>query len=270
MHFSQFEKLGNVWIDDKLKKVPLPHSMRSVNTSVKTYVRGTRVSFNENAKVVRPYIHWFDQYGYEDLDLSAGFYDKNLQLKSHLSYINLKIKKFNSCHSGDVRQRKGACAEYVDININKCLSNGVRYVMIAVHNFQNRPMHSIQDCVFGMMEREFPESDKIFVPKTITNAMKLANESSTVCIAILDLEEREYIWMDLELQSRGLVNLESTTDMVAQLIRATIHNTQLSVYDLLALHAQSRGKQVQNSKDADVQFTYDDFVTSYDKIATYM
>lgn len=269
-HFSKLESLGEVWIDEKLKKVPLPTAMRSVNTSVKTYVRGTRVPFNENAKVIRPYIHWYDQLGIEDLDLSAGFYDANLRSKSHLSYTNLKIDKYNSCHSGDVRHRRGACAEYVDIDIATCLAQGVRYVMVQVHNFQNRPMHTMKDCVFGIMEREFPETDKIFVPKTITNAVAVANESSTVCIAILDLQEREYIWLDLELESSGLANLESTSNMVGQLIRGTVNNTQLSVYDLLSIHAESRGKLVKDVNKAKTKFEYEDFVTSYDKVATFM
>lgn len=269
-HFSKLEKLGNVWIDDRLKKIPLPTAMRSVNTSVKTYVRGTRVPFNENAKVIRPYIHWFDQYGNEDLDLSAGFYDKNLRSLDHISYTNLKIDRYNSCHSGDVRRRQGACAEYVDIDIARCLEQGVRYVMVQVHNFQNRPMHTMKDCVFGIMEREFPESNMVFVPKTITNAVSVANESSTVCIAMLDLKEKEYIWLDIEMQSRGLANIESTSSMVNQLIRGTINNTSLSVYDLLLLHAQNRGKVVNKTEKSDIQFTYDEFVTSYEKVATFM
>jgi hypothetical protein len=237
---------------------------------VKTYVRGTRVPFNENAKVIRPFIHWFDQHGDEDLDLSAGFYDKNLNALDHLSYTSLMIEKYNSCHSGDVRLRRGACAEYVDIDIATCLANKVRYVMLQVHNFQNRPMHTMKDCVFGTMEREFPESDKIFVPKTITNAVAIGNESSTVCIAILDLVEKEYIWLDLELEIRGLANLESTSNMVGQLIRGMINDTQLSVYDILSLHAESRGKIVSKAENATTKFEYDDFITSYDKVATFM
>lgn len=269
-HFSKLESLGEVWIDEKLKKIPLPTAMRSVNSSVKTYVRGTRVPFNANAKVIRPYIHWYDANGSEDLDLSAGFYDTNFKAMDHLSYTNMRIDRFNSCHSGDVRQRKGACAEYVDVDIAKCLANGVRYVMVQVYNFQNRPMHTMKDCVFGMMEREFPETDIIFVPKTITNAVAVANESTCVCIAMLDLKEREYIWIDLELQSRGLANIESTSNMVSKMIRSTVNNTQLSVYDLLLIHAQSRGKVVKNIDKASTKFEYDDFVTNYDKVATFM
>jgi len=269
-HFAQLDKLGKVYVDERLKKIPLPTAMRSVNTSVKTYMRGTRVPFNDNAKVIRPYIHWFDQYGHEDLDLSVAFYDAHLRGKDHISYTNLKIQHLNSCHSGDVRHRQGACAEYVDIDIAACLQHGIRYAMVQVHNFQNRPMHTMKDCVFGLMEREFPESNPIFVPKTITNAVAVANESSTVCIAVLDLKEKEYIWLDLELQSRGLANLESTSSMAHKLIKGAIDSAILSVYDLLSIHADARGVAILNKEAADTVFEYEDFVTSYDKVATYM
>jgi hypothetical protein len=270
LHFSQLPKLGNVWIDPRLKNIPLPTAMRSINTSVKTYIRGTRVPFNDNAKVVRPYIHWFDENGNEDLDLSVGFYDNNLQGVAHISYRDLSNHNLNSCHSGDIRHRQGACAEYVDIDIQACLDAGVRYAMVQVHNFEDRPMHTMKDCVFGLMEREYPESNAIFVPKTITNAMKLANESSTVCVTMLDLENREYIWLDLEIQSTDLVNIESTSSMTGQIVRSVIHNTSLSVYDILFLHGKSRGWLVSNSDLAETKFEYDDFITSYEKVATFM
>lgn len=270
VHFSQLDSLGTVWIDESLKKVPLPTAMRSVNTSVKTYIRGTRIPFNKDAKVIRPYIHWFDQYGNEDLDLSVGFYDQHLRAKGHISYTNLRMPEFNSCHSGDVRQRKGACAEYVDIDIATALSKGVRYAMVQVYNFQNRPMHTMKDCVFGVMEREYPEANAIFVPKTITNAVAIANESSTVAIAILDLKEREYIWLDLELESRGLANIESTSGMLYQLIKGAVNNSFLSVYDLFMLHAESRGTLTSDKEAATTVFEYHEYVTGYEKVATFM
>lgn len=273
LHFSSLDKLGTVWIDERLKKIPLPSAMRSVNTSIKTYIRGTRVPFgNSNAKVVRAYVHWFDEYGDEDIDLSANFYNKDLEAVTHLSYTNLKENFINSCHSGDVRQRQGACAEYIDVDIKKCLEKNIRYVIVQVHNFQNRPMHTMQDCVFGLMEREHPESNEHFVPKTISNAVKIANESSTVDVCILDLQEREYIWADIETQSRYLSNLESTKGSSGLIMRSLILGTSesLSVYDLLTLHAEARGTIVYGDTKADVYFNYDDFVTSYEKTASLM
>lgn len=270
-HFKDLGKLGNVWIDYRLKKIPLPFAMRSINTSIKTYIRGTRIAFdNPKAKVIRPYIHWNDKDGTEDLDLSVGFFTNNLKNAGHISYTDLKNEDLNCCHSGDIRQRQGKCAEYVDIDIEKCLSNGVRYALVQVHNFQSRPMHTMDECVFGTMEREFPESNMTFLPKSISNAMGLSNEGSTVCICILDLKEREYIWTDLELESRYLANIESTSNESSQILIDLIQSSKLSVYDLFELHAESRGKIVKDKKKAKTKFEYDDYITSYDKIATYM
>lgn len=271
-HFSQMDKLGNVWIDDRLKKVPLPFAMRSMNTAIRTYIRGTRVPFSDTAKVIRPYIHWLDERGTEDLDLSVGFYDEKLNSVSHISYTNLKDSKLNSCHSGDIRHREGRCAEYVDIDIKKCLENNARYAIVQVHNFDSRPMHTIKECVFGLMEREFPEAGKIFVPKTIQNCVSVANESFTVCVCILDLKNREYIWADLELESGFLSNFESTSKMSHQILVDLIQSnkTSLSVYDLFSMHGESRGKIVTDVKKAKTIFTYEDFVTGYEKIAMFM
>jgi len=269
-HFKALSPLGSVWVDERLKKIPLPSSMRSINTSVKTYVRGTRIPFNPMAIVIRPFVHWFDEEGTEDIDLSVGFYRENLAEAAYISYTNLRDNTLNSCHSGDVIRRKGACAEYVDIDIQACLNNGIRYAMVQVHNFQQRPMHTMKDCVFGIMEREFPESDPTFIPKTISNAVKLANESSTVCVVMLDLKEKEYIWCDLELEHRGSANFESSRGDTAQMIRGMIFGNRVSVYDLLKLHAQSRGEIVNDKLMANTCFEYEDFVSSYEKSASYM
>ena len=270
LHFEKLTKLGNVWIDERLKKIPLPQAMRSVNTSVKTYIRGTRIPFGTTKNVIRPYIHWFDEQGVQDLDLSVGFYDKNLVGRKHISYTNLKEHDINSCHSGDIRRRQGACAEYCDIDIDACLRNNIRYALVQVHNFQNEPFHQLKDCVFGMMERDNPNQGEIFIPKTISNAMKIANESSTVCICVLDLKEREYIWADLELQGRDLANIESTSEITGKIIRSLINNTQLSVFDLLSLHAEARGKTVNDKEKAKVVYGYEYFINSYEKIASFM
>jgi len=204
------------------------------------------------------------------LDLSAGFYNDKFKLISHLSYTNLKDNRLNSCHSGDVRHRKGACAEYVDIDVKKSLSVGVRYVVVQVYNFESRPMHSLTDCVFGLMEREFPESNNTFLPKTISNAMQVANESSCVNIVILDLLNKEYIWADLESTTRGLSNFESTTVSTERQLISLVTTPSISVYDVLAIHAKARGVEVFTPETADVVFSYEDFVTSYEKVATFM
>lgn len=267
--FSKLEKMGKVWIDPKLTKIPLPTAMRSVNTSVKTYMRGTRIPFSKDAKTVRSYIHWTDPRGDQDLDLSVGFYNESLQPIGHISFTNLKEPRFGAYHSGDIRHRRGPCAEYVDLDIATALSTGMRYAMVQVYNYNGWPMHTMKDCVFGVMEREFPKANEIFLPKTISNAMGIANESTTVFICMLDLKEREYIWLDLE-SSGSFPTLESNSGTAAQIIKVAISAQFLSVHDLLTLHAENRGEIVADESTADVKFTFEDFVGGYDKVASFM
>lgn len=259
--------LGKVWIDDRLKQVPVPFAMRSINTSVKTYVRGTRIPFKADAKVVRPFIHWYDENGDQDLDLSVGLYNSQLGQVGHVSFTGLR--DMGCCHSGDIRHRQGPCAEYVDIPLETVLSHGVNYATVQVYNYNARPMHTVKDCVFGLMEREHATANEIFVPKTISNCMALANEGTSVVVCIVDLLERNYIWVDIE-ADRTLATLENTASRTAEVLDALIHGTKMSLYELLSLHAQSRGTLISEEANADLALRWEDFVTDYARAASYM
>jgi hypothetical protein len=267
--FSTLPPMGNVWIDERLRKVPVPFSMRSVNTAIKTYVRGTRVPFSRDAKVIRAFIHWYDENGSEDLDLSAGLYGEKLNTVTHISFTNLRERHLGCCHSGDIRHRQGACAEYVDIPVQQALNGGVRYALIQVFNYNGRPMHSIKDTVFGLMEREDARANEIFVPKSIANCMGLANESSSVLVCIIDLKEREYIWADFETE-RGLPMLENVASKSADVLLSLVNNTKMTVYDLLAAHATARGRIVTDPSQAQVALRWEDFVTDYANVGSWM
>jgi hypothetical protein len=266
---AKLPPLGRVWIDERLKEVPVPFAMRSVNTAVRTYVRGTRVPYRADARVVRAFIHWLDEDGSQDLDLSAGLYDESLTKVSHISFTNLRDERLNCCHSGDVVCRVGPCAEYVDLDVGRCLSRGVRYAVVQVFNYRARPMHTVKDCVFGLMEREDPESNDLFVPKTISNCTALANEGTSVIVCVVDLREGNYIWVDVE-SDRALPTLENAASRSAEVLRALIHGTKMSVHELLALHAQARGERVDDAASADFALRWEDLVTDYAKVAAYM
>jgi hypothetical protein len=264
---SSLPPLGKVWIDERLKQVPLPFAMRSINTAIKTYVRGTRIPFRADAKVIRPFIHWYDEDGSEDLDLSVGLYNDKLQSIGHISFTGLK--DMGCCHSGDIRHRQGPCAEYVDIPLETAMNHGVRYATVHVYNYNARPMHTVKDTVFGLMEREDAIANEIFVPKTISNCMAVANEGTSVIVCIIDLMQRNYIWADIE-SERVLPTLENTASRSAEVLAALIHGTKMSIHELLVLHAQVRGTLVAEPSDADMALRWEEFVSDYAKIASFM
>ena len=263
--FSQLTPLGNCWIDEELKKIPLPTNMRSMNFSTKPTVRGSRIPFdNPSAKVIRPFIHWMDKNAHEDLDLSVTFIGS--KSKEVVSFHNLRNEY--STHSGDVRHRKGPCAEYVDIDIAKAIKKGFKYAAIDVRNFQGRGLDSVE-CMFGLMERKFPESNSSWLPETISNCQSLESPFSNTLAVILDLIAKEYIMVDLD--STGIPIASSNATQTEKLIESFIKLPAVSVYDLVLLHVEARGKQVTLvSHNVDTYFKYEDFITSYEKTGLLM
>ena len=261
--FSKLDPLGNCWIDEELKKIPLPTNMRSMNFSAKPVIRGQRVPLdNPDAKVIRPFVHWMDKNGSEDLDLSVTFTGK--KGTEVLNFHNMRVG--SSIHSGDVRHRRGACAEYVDINVKDMLSKGFQYAVIDVRNYNGRGLNTVE-CMFGIMEREHPESNKTWLPETISNCQSLTSESVSTLIAIIDLETKEYIMLDID--ASGITasgDVKNTLKVIEQYAKLP----KVSVYDLILLHVEGRGRQVTLDQNVDTYFKMEDFINSYEETGKLM
>lgn len=263
--FSKLDSLGNCWIDERLKLIPLPSNMRSLNFSLKPMIRGQRTPFeNPNAKVIRGFVHWVDNYGNEDLDLSATFVTHNGQA-STVSFNNLRSEF--SVHSGDVRHRKGDCAEYIDVDVLKIKKSNIRYMIFDVRNYEDRGLNTLESH-FGFMEREFPESNKTWLPETLVNCLKLESKSSNTMATMFDFETMEYIFLDID--SDGSVVASSDTKNILKTIEEFSKPPKVSVYDLVKMHVESRGKQVDLDNIVDTYFKYEDFVQSYEKTGELM
>lgn len=256
--FATMEPLGNVWIDEELKKIPLPTNMRSMDFTLRPTVRGSRIPFgNENTKTVRAFYHWYDKNGTLDPDLSATFV--GMGKVQVLSFSGMKVGK--SCHSGDIIARQGACAEYVDIDIQDALRSGFRYVVIDVRNYRGGSMKDMQG-VFGTMERDYPERGTSWLPETMTNCQEMTSSASVTIASILDLETREYIFMDID--SNGTTYATGDVANTLKLIQQYASDPKISVYDLLMLHVEARGKKVTLDSNVDTYFKYEDFCHSYE------
>lgn len=262
--FVAWPELGKVIIDEKLKNIPLPTNMRSISETDTPVVRGTRMPINvDHTKTVRFYVHWKDAFGTEDLDLSATLL--GLGQRITVSWNGLYKLGGNEClvaHSGDVRYRKGDCAEYIDINIKELRKQGLRYVLVDVRNFEGRSMKSLSPA-FGYMEREHPESNKTWIPNTVAASWRLQSEAK-VCIAVMiDLETMEYIPLDIDSNS---ITATGDTESLLTAMRMYMEPPKLSVHDLVMWHAESRGAEVveQAEEGEEVShFRFEDFAGSY-------
>jgi len=264
--FSKLQPLGNVWIDENLKKIPVPTNMRTLELSEAPTVRGSRMPFgNTETKVIRAFVHWMDKQGTEDLDLSATFISEKTNNRAVISYSGLRVGK--SCHSGDVLRRKGPCAEYVDIDIADALKLGYRYVVLDVRNFRGGSLKNVE-AMFGIMERSHPESNNHWLPETVMNCQGLKSSAVGTLISILDLETKEYITLDLD--SSTIPVARGNTAEILKSIESYIKPPAFSVYDLLLMHTESRGRLVNLDNVVDTMFKFEDFAISYEKTAQFM
>lgn len=256
--FKELPKLSNVWVDEDLKKIPMPKNMRSVSSSLTPTVRGERVGLNnKDTKVVRAFVHWFDEHGNQDLDLTAVFIGK--EKITHIGWDGEK-NSILGCYSGDIRNKVGPCAEYVDIKIDSALANGYKYVVLDVRNYNRTAFHSLKDCVGGYMERENAVEGEVFIPNTLEGAMRLQSESNSTIMSVFDLETKEYICLDVDsVGNTASHNLQGIMDSIRDYCEPPV----FSVYDLIMMHVESREGTIVEKESAEVTFEYSDFKKSY-------
>ena len=272
--FQSWPKLGKVIIDEKLKNIPLPTNMRSVSETDTPMARGTRMPINvDHTKTVRFYVHWKDAFGTEDLDLSAillGMGQKltmswngslNAVFRDYVKgegVVNIQV----GAHSGDVRHRKGDCAEYVDIDIKNARRCGFRYMFIDVRNFNGRSLKSLNPA-FGYMEREHPESNDTWVPSTVAASWRLQSEAQACIAVMINLETMEYILLDIDSNN---ITATGDTESIFTAMRMYMEPPKLSVHDLVMWHAEARGAEVVEQAEEGEEvthFRFEDFSGSY-------
>ena len=259
---QSWPKLGKVIIDEKLKNIPLPTNMRSISETDTPVVRGTRIPIHvDHTKTVRFYVHWKDAFGTEDLDLSATLLGMGQKLT--IAW-NSSLKAVLGAHSGDVRHRKGDCAEYVDIDVKNARRLGFRYVLIDVRNFNGRSLKSLNPD-FGYMEREHPEANDTWIPNTVSASWRLQSEAKACIAVMIDLETMEYIPLDIDSNS---ITATGDTESLLTTMRMYMEPPKLSVYDLVMWHAESRGAEVVEQAEEGEEvthFRFEDFAGSYIK-----
>ena len=99
--------------------------------------------------------------------------------------------------------------------------------------------------------------------------MNLQNKSSSALVCAIDLEDKSYLWLDVEMD-RSMAFIENTFGQTSELLSALLDSNRLNVHDLLTLHANSRGTLVENRDEADVRFAWEAFVADYATVAEFM
>ena len=88
-------------------------------------------------------------------------------------------------------------------------------------------------------------------------------------LCAVDLLDKSYLWLDVEMD-RAYAFVENTFSNTSEILSAVLDPNRLSVYDLLKLHVDARGTQVEEAAEADLQFLWEEFVADYARVARFM
>lgn len=246
-------KLGKVWVDPKLTKIPFPFGLRTAADALKVLTRGSRIKFDSSKPILRFFINWVG----EDIDLSAAFINHDLTYNSVIAYYDLK-NQF-AVHSGDITHAPapdGAC-EFIDVDLEKVgiINSDIRYIAMDVRVFRGEDF-SNQQAIAGWMTRsKLGSKGEHFKINTVEQLVTLSTKiQCTVCL--FDIWEKEVIWLDMETNAATLFpnNFYHNADKSNKLIESVLKMEKFSLYDLFRLHAQANGGTATSAEEADTVF----------------
>ena len=271
--FAQLPTLGKVFVDERLKNFPVPFAQRSASKSLRQLTRGSRLPIPEG-DTVRFFIWWKEGVvnniptNTVDIDLSAVMYDAEWNYLEHISYTNLKSKKYQAAHSGDIVSAPDGASEFIDLDIASILKYGGRYVVANVLSFSEHSFCNLPECFAGWMIRQDSSTGEIYDPRTVQNKVDLTANTTISIPAILDLEQREILWTDMSLHrqpswGRGN-NVENNQKGMVLIGKAMTSLTKPDLERLFKLHAVARGEIVDSLAIAETVFSVEEGITPFE------
>jgi hypothetical protein len=260
--FASGEKLGNIYIDSDLEDFPIPAQQRSASDGTFDLPRGSRMSFGDDKNVLRFFLYWVGR----DIDLSGIFYNENFQRVDSISYTNLRNPY--AWHSGDITNAPNGASEFVDVDIDRAIAEGIRYVAMSVYVFSGQTLKDHSISFAGWMTREHLESNEIYEPETVEYKIDLNSENRNSMPVIFDLWERKAIWADMShldsAYGRRPHNVHTNAASLKDIVEAMVCNdNKVNLYDLFTMH-RGRANIVESREDADLVFAWDGDVSPKD------
>ena len=240
-NIRKFNKDGDIFKDEKvylssdLKRIPVPYNMKGSGNLV---VRGTRIPIPEGTKAIRMFTRWIDEKGKEDLDLHSTFVDSNG--RCDLIGWNSSYKEDYGIFSGDVRHRKGSCAEYTDINLETAKTK-YKYVVSSLHNYERRPLNSLPAWIgYEFLDSYSRKLHSHYYPEDTDFLEKLEVPYSSMAAFMVDLEKMEIIILNTDLAAIP----SSSGETAKAIVKFFQADPTFSVYNIVHAWYTARGAEI--------------------------
>ncbi len=260
--FSMLPPLGRCHVDAALANYLVPLTQRSASKALRTLVRGSRLSLPDS-RFVRMFLWWKNGRSRTDIDLSAAFYGAEFDYIDSVAYY--RLKNFGAYHSGDIVDAPQGAAEFIDLDIERLRSLGIRFVVASLSSYTAQPYCELPECFAGWMARSDANSGEVFEPRTVFDRVDVASDTQLCVPFAFDLERREVLWMDVGLtHGIGWINLNNNLSGIALVLRAISALRKPDLQALFTLHAKARGSLVANAAEADTVFGPTSGITPFD------
>lgn len=226
----------------------MPLHTRNISKGSTAIGFGSRLPLDSDKNTIRLFMHWkdfdnseeYDDFAFNenrvDLDLSAVFLDENFDYVNNITYYNLRVGDIGY-HSGDITSAPEGASEFIDINIDKALDNGIRYVVPTIYNYTQQPIKDIPESFTGFMMRDKVNNGEIFEPSTIHHSYNLNNGATNSTPYIIDLKKRELVWLDTALNPSiyGNYNVANNIDNFTALAKYAVLSKFMTVEEYISL-----------------------------------
>ena len=255
-----------ILLDEKISNIPVPTNMRESTSQIPA---GTRFDIPEDKNFVLMYTQWIQEGRDEDLDLSAYLISEDFKKKCNIGW-NTGLVEEDLCavHSGDVLNTPGNCQESILINLKNSRKAGYRYVVMSVRNYKGRPLNSLPAWHGYEFYSKFGKISKNVLTKNPEYQAKLITGGTTCTSLILDIQERQIIFLDVDVDTLPVFTNGNAEEGLIKLYCA---KPAVTTYDILKCWYETRGAKVVNEiveddYEVDDTITFDDVVSDYVKV----
>lgn len=191
-------KLGKVYIDEKMKNFALPVQETASSGGFGVLAKGTRLHI-DTFKKLRAFTYWEKV---DDIDLSCfGLTDDGRRIE--FSWRTMAGNQSDAItYSGDETSGYKGGSEYFDIKLEefKKMYPAVKYIVFCNNVFS--PLRFCDCfCKAGYMLRDIEDSGQIFEPKSVASSYIINSDSTFAYLFGLDLVKNDFIWLNMNKDS---------------------------------------------------------------------
>ncbi|CAB3722539.1 hypothetical protein LMG3458_04092 [Achromobacter deleyi] len=260
--FATLAPLGDCYLDPALRDHVVPLAQRAASRSLRTLARGSSLPLPD-ADFVRMFLWWKNGRGRADVDLSAAMFGADFEFIDALTYY--RLQSYGGYHSGDIVDAPQGAAEFIDLDLERLRGRGVRFVVMVLNSFTGQPYCDLPECFAGWMARHDANSGEPFEPRTVMDRVDLASNMMISLPLALDLHAGRIRWMDVALREQPrLNNVANNLSGVSLMLRSLMTRPQPDLHTLFTLHAQARGRIVDDAQAARTVFGVHGGITPFD------